>query len=166
MYPSPDDTDDGSFIVSVIRRNSFRRPVMAVCKVGIASVFSKLVANRIAPNTHRDQACRDVTHVRPGGYHRPRERLVPDKVQVVSQNRGCCVRNASQVWLIAWTTRASANRRWGKGKTQSEPWLFTSCNTGLVPLAPPFSRSSGLPQMACAPEVCESRRAPVCAPAP
>jgi hypothetical protein len=60
-------------------------------QIVIASVFSELVANRIAPDTHRDQACRDVTHVCPGGYCRPRETLVPDEVQWVSQNRGCCL---------------------------------------------------------------------------
>ncbi|SEI26863.1 hypothetical protein SAMN05192544_107732 [Paraburkholderia hospita] len=36
-----------------------------------------------------------------------------------------------------------------KRKTQSEPWLFTSRGTGLVPFAPPFNQSSALRQRAC-----------------
>lgn len=155
----------GIFIATAIGRNSFC--YLPCClPIVVASVFSKLVTNRIAPDTHRDQACRDVTHDCPGGHCRPRETLVPDEVQWVSQNRGCCLRNASQWWLIAWATRSSANSGWNKGKTQSKPWLFTSRVTGLVPLAPPFSQSSGLSQMACAPEACDSRHVPACVPVP
>jgi len=52
-----------------------------VCMINIASGLSKLVAKRIAPDTHLDQACREVTHVCPGGHGRPGETLVPDEVQ-------------------------------------------------------------------------------------
>ncbi|MGF6292578.1 hypothetical protein QFZ98_004439 [Paraburkholderia youngii] len=41
---------------------------------------------------------------------------------------------------------------------QSQYWARSPCTT--------FNQSSGLSQMACAPEVCDSRHAPACAPAP
>jgi hypothetical protein len=79
--------------------------------INIASGFSKLVAKRIAPDTHLDQACREVSHVCPGGHGRPGETLVPDEVQGVGQSRGCCVCNASQTWLPARATRLLADSR-------------------------------------------------------
>ncbi|MPW22895.1 hypothetical protein GCT13_40445 [Paraburkholderia sp. CNPSo 3157] len=75
----------GIFIVMTIRRNFLSHAVRAACKVRYRIRFLELVANRIAPDTHRVQACRDVTHVCPGGCCcRPRETLVPGKVQKVS----------------------------------------------------------------------------------
>ncbi len=47
------------FIVIAIRRNSFRYLPRLPAGRGTASVFSRLVANRIAPDTHRDQAIGD-----------------------------------------------------------------------------------------------------------
>ncbi|EUC18593.1 UNVERIFIED_ORG: hypothetical protein BDU10_5333 [Burkholderia sp. CF145] len=47
-------------IVMAIWRNSFHYPLLRLpAGAGIASVFSQMVANRIAPDTHRDQAIGD-----------------------------------------------------------------------------------------------------------
>jgi hypothetical protein len=92
--------------------------------------------------------------------------LVPDEVQWVSQNRGCCLAQRQSMVAHRPGDPVIHKQAVGQREDQSKPWLFTSRITGLSPLAPPFTQSSALPQMACAPEACDSRRVPACARAP
>jgi hypothetical protein len=153
------------FIVMTIRRNCFRYPVAGACRgryrVRFLPGWLRTGSHQTPIGIKRSaMKCRS-----PWRRCRPRETLVPDEVQWVSEPWLLPAQRQSSV-AHCLGDRSSASRRRSKRKTQSEPWLFTSRSTGLVPFAPPFNQSSGLSQMACAPEACDSRRAPACAPAP
>src|SRR5205823_14332073 len=66
-----------------------------------ARFLTLLVANRIAPDTHRDQACRDALRP-PWWLGHPRETLVPSRVQ------GGCLHSR---WLSPWRRQSLSGSR-------------------------------------------------------
>lgn len=163
--PSPDCHDDGRFVVVTIRRNSLRYPARLPAGGGIASVFSRLVANRIAPDTHRVQAIGDVLSIALAAVPPQRNvgaRQGPMGFRTVAVACATPVKDGSLPGRAGHLQTAGGARRWPNQNHGFSPVTLP----GSFPLPHFFSQSSGLPQMACAPVACNSRRAPACVPAP
>jgi hypothetical protein len=104
----------------------------------IASVFSRLVANRIAPDTHRDQAIGDELSIALAAE--PPQRNVGARRSPMG---------FTEPWLLLAQRQSSVAHRLGdpvickqEAGQKVDPirtMAFTSRDTGLAPFAPPFN---------------------------
>jgi hypothetical protein len=128
-----------------------------------------LVANRIAPDTRRDQAAAMMPCGCPGGHRRPRETLVPDRVH----GEGCipcgCRHGDDASPLVAHgpgDSESACWSRWHRGASKSFARLHTSPLSWLATPGQSVIQSTGVCRRACGHAGCDSTRAPACAPGP